>query len=425
MADPRPAEGSDDPEGPGAAGSPAGDGGRIFAARLRRLPLTDDAGLVLGRVHDVLLGPPAGAAPPGVLGFVVDVQRRHILVNVGRLISVTRAGISIRGGTVDLRPFVARPAEVLVSQLLGRKLGSEMVMDVALRPHPRRHWVVDGVALAPARGLYRRTRRVAGWMEAAALFDIGPDAAQAAALRDMDPTDSAATVHSLPPARRAAVAQSLPDEQLADILEELPEEEQVRLLEDMDVDRVADVIEQMEPDDAADLLAAMPPERRARLLEALEPDDADSLRRLLRYDARTAGGLMTPEPVIVGPDTSVAEVLARLRNSDLPPAVAAQVFVTHAPFSTPTGVYIGTIGFQRLLRESPSRPIGECRLVQRSVPADLAELDVAERLAAYNLIAIAVCDEAGRLVGAVTVDDVLDRVLPSDWRQGRRNGRVR
>jgi CBS domain-containing protein len=393
---------------------------RVFAARLLRLGLTDETGAVLGRVEDVVIAPAYGDRPPRALGFVADVQRRRIFVNAGRVGGIGSTGVSLRGGTVDLRHFEARPGELLVSELVGKRVGDETVMDIALEPGPLGGWDVASVALGSGRALYRRTRRVADWRETRSLFDSGPVAAQVAALRDMNPADVAATVHALPPGRRALIAEAIPDEQLADILEELPEDEQVGLLENMDLARVADVVEEMEPDDAADLLEAMPVDRRTRLLAELEPDDAAALRRLLRYDATTAGGLMTPEPVIVTPEVAVAEVLARLRDSEIPPAIAAQAFVCEPPTATPTGRYLGTVGFQRLLREPPSHPVGACVADATCVRPDLAESEVAERIATYNLMAVAVCDDAGRLVGAVTVDDVLDRVLPVDWRRRRR-----
>jgi len=126
---------------------------------------------------------------------------------------------------------------------------------------------------------------------------------------------------------------------------------------------------------------------------------------------------MTPEPVVLGPDTTVAEALARLRDVDLAAALAAQVFVVHPPTETPTGPYIGAVGFQRLLRERPASAIVDC-IDDGNEPVlpDLPEAEVAKRLAAYDAVAVAVCDEGGRLVGAVTVDDVLDRVLPEGWR---------
>ena len=100
----------------------------------------------------------------------------------------------------------------------------------------------------------------------------------------------------------------------------MPEQDQIRLLNSLgDVERSADVVEEMEPDDAADLLGEMPPEQRERLLTAMQSVQAEELRRLLRYDKATAGGLMTSQPLVFAPDAPVAEVLARVRDRDLPP----------------------------------------------------------------------------------------------------------
>lgn len=129
---------------------------------------------------------------------------------------------------------------------------------------------------------------------------------------------------------------------------------------------------------------------------------------------------MTSEPVMVVSETTVAEALARLRQYELSPALAAQVFVVRPPTETPTGSYLGVVGIQRLLRESPSMAVGKCLEADaEAIGPDMPELQVASRLAAYDLLALAVCDEAGRLLGAVTVDDMLDHMLPEDWRRGR------
>jgi Mg/Co/Ni transporter MgtE len=221
----------------------------------------------------------------------------------------------------------------------------------------------------------------------------------------------------MPAIRRSQLAAALDDEELADLLEEMPEQDQIRLLDSLELERSADVVEEMEPDDAADLLAEMPADKRERLLTAMESVPAAELRRLLRYDPTTAGGLMTPQPVIVTPDTSVAEVLARIRNPDMPVTSATQVYVCEPPMVTPTGRYLGSVGFQRLLRRAPATLVGEC-IEDGSVfvRPDLPEPELAARLAAYNLVSVAVCDDDGRLVGAVTVDDVLDHLLPAGWR---------
>jgi Mg/Co/Ni transporter MgtE len=233
----------------------------------------------------------------------------------------------------------------------------------------------------------------------------------------MAPADLAHAFEALPQARRSQLAAALDDEELADLLEEMPEQDQIRLINSLDDKRSADVVEEMEPDDAADLLGEMPPEQRERLLTAMQSVQAEDLRRLLRYDKATAGGLMTSQPLVFAPDAPVAEVLARVRDRDLPATTAAQVYVCEPPMLTPTGRYLGSVGFQRLLRRAPSIPIGECIEGRVYVRPDLPERELAARLAAYNLIGVAVCDSAGRLVGAVTVDDVLDKLLPANWRR--------
>jgi Mg/Co/Ni transporter MgtE len=97
--------------------------------------------------------------------------------------------------------------------------------------------------------------------------------------------------------------------------------------------------------------------------------------------------------------------------------VASQVFVCQPPTETPTGRYLGMVGIQRLLREAPSKPVSRCLDEDaEAVDSGLSDREVAARLAAYDVVALAVTDEVGRLVGAVTIDDVLDRVLPGDWR---------
>jgi Mg/Co/Ni transporter MgtE len=126
---------------------------------------------------------------------------------------------------------------------------------------------------------------------------------------------------------------------------------------------------------------------------------------------------MTSRPLIATPDMSVAEVLARIRQPARGVSEAAQVYVCEPPAITPTGRFLGTVGYQRLLREAPSMPVGQCIEGSSFVRPELSERAVAGRMAAYNLIGMAVCDEAGRLVGAITVDDVLDRLLPDDWRK--------
>ncbi|HEX9033803.1 MAG TPA: CBS domain-containing protein [Streptosporangiaceae bacterium] len=394
----------------------------VFTSRLTGRRLLDGEGLAIGRIRDVVILPAAGSEPPWVLGVVVTLQRRQIFVNLGRVAEITVDGVRLRGGTVDLRRFGRRAGEILASELYGQPAGAGRVLDVGIvaAEHRRSGWEVSVLAIGQGRvlGLRHDSLAVVPWSEHPELFQVGPLAEQLAQLRGMHPTDLAGAVGAMSAGHRQQLVEALHDEELADLLAELPEQDQIRLLGGLGLERTADVVEEMEPDDAADLLAEMLPDQRERLLAAMETAQAGDLRRLLRYDATTAGGLMTSQPVIVTPDTPVAEVLAQIRMSDLAATAAAQVYVCEPPSTTPTGRYIGTVGFQRLLRQPPGSGVGECIEESGFVRPDLPEEEVARRMAAYNLLGVAVCDETGRLLGAITVDDVLDRILPEGWRKG-------
>jgi Mg/Co/Ni transporter MgtE len=173
----------------------------------------------------------------------------------------------------------------------------------------------------------------------------------------------------------------------------------------------------MEPDDAADLLGQLPEERSEELLELMEPEEAEDVRALLKYGPDTAGGLMTSEPIVLSADATVAEALALIRRHELHPALAAAVFVTLPPYETPTGRLLGTVHFQRMLRYPPHERLGA--IIDDTLdpmPASASAAEVARLLASYNLVSVPVVDQAHRLVGAVSIDDVLDYLLPDDWR---------
>jgi Mg/Co/Ni transporter MgtE len=285
-----------------------------------------------------------------------------------------------------------------------------------------RDWVLCRVAVQePGKGLRRRGQtQVVEWHDVVGL--VGREPTQGAthliaALNEMRAADAASVIHDLPPERRTAVVAAMDDERLADVLEELPEEDQVEILGHLDSERAADVLEEMSPDDAADLIADLPPETAATLLGLMEPDEAEDVRRLMSYAEETAGAMMTPEPVILGPDATIADALAQIRQAELPVSLAAMVYVCRQPLETPTGRLLGVAHFQRLLREPPSTLVAAA-LDQTMDPLHPeATIDeVASHLATYNLVAAPVVDEEGRLLGAVTVDDLLDHMLPENWR---------
>jgi Mg/Co/Ni transporter MgtE len=410
-------------------------GSRIYLARLAGLGVFDPNGDRVGRVRDAVVRLRTTNRPPQVVGLVAEMAlRRRIFLPIGRVISMDSESVVLSTGTLNLRRFEKRPNELLVVEdLLDRRVsvlpddGSQdgipgTVVDIAMELNRNNEWLVTRIAVREQTGRLTRRGHVyqAEYERVRGL--VGPTDTQGTAnllalLEPMRPADLANALQDLPDARRNEVAAALSDRRLADVLEELPEHDQVEIIAGLERERAADVLERMDPDDAADLLAELPKVEQTVLLDLMEPDEAAPVRQLLSYDPGTAGSMMTSEPVILTPDATVAEALAHIREPDLSPVVAAQVFVARAPSATPTGKYLGMVHFQRLLREPPASILGgildnDLEPLRPDTPLG----EITKRMATYDLVAMPVVDPARRLLGAVTVDDVLDHSLPRDWR---------
>jgi len=427
---------------------------RVFVARLTGLSVFDPLGDQVGRVRDVVVVFSHARPDPRVIGLVVEVPgRRRVFLPMTRVTSID-AGAVITTGLVNMRRFEQRTNETLVAaELFDRTVtvtsreaaagfAQGIVEDIAIEQSPRRDWYAvkvfvrqTEVGSSASRAMSRLTRRRSGktmLVEIRDVIGLHDEAPAQSAERlletydDLKVADLAEVIHDLNPKRRAEVAAALDDDRLADILEELPEDDQVEIIAGLDNERAADVLEAMEPDDAADLLADLPPEQAERLLQLMEPDEAAPLRRLLSYDEKTAGGMMTTEPVILGPEATIAEALAMVRREELAPALATMVYVCRPPLEAPTGRYLGLVHIQRLLREPPHASVGS--IIDKEMeplPAGASLERVTRTLATYNLVSLPVVDDNGRLLGAVTVDDVLDHILPEDWREERHELEVR
>jgi CBS domain-containing protein/sporulation protein YlmC with PRC-barrel domain len=394
----------------------------LYAFRIMRLPLLDAGGQAIGKINDIIVVPGRGTEAPKVLGFVATSQRRRIFISATRISTLDNAGAQLKSWDINLTPFRTRTGEQLLGKdILDKKHGDEIVSDVALVHHTGKtsSWQISKVRLSK-RGLLsgRAGHRLVDWQEVSELFAPSTAiAAEAARLRDMHPSDVATIIRALPTEQRRQLADAMDDERLADVLEELPEDEQLRLIENLDMERLTSVFDEMEYDDLADLLGQMGIDQRTQVLDAMDDEDAETMRQLLSYPAGTAGSLMTPDIIVLGPDATVAEALAHIRDPERLVSIAAQVFVAHAPHYPPTGTYLGVVHFQRLLRERPSLSLKQCLDNEPTIDPMLTDRDVAKRLASYNMLAVGVCDSNGRLLGAVTVDDVLDNALPADWRR--------
>jgi Mg/Co/Ni transporter MgtE len=402
----------------------------VYIARLAGLPVFDPNGDQVGRIRDAVARLRTTIRNPQVVGLVAELaMRRRIFISINWITTIDAESVLLASGILNMRRFEKRPNELLVLEdLLDRRVLIEplgrpgTVVDVAMESNRNGEWSLTRVAVREQTGRLSRRGHLhqLDWEKARGLLGLPETRGTAnllAVLEDLRPADLANALQDLPDARRNEVAAALDNERLADVLGELPEHDQVGILAALDRERAADVLEEMDPDDAADLLNELPRPEQDMLLDMMEPEEADPVRQLLKYQPGTAGSLMTSEPVILPPDATVAEALARIREPQLSPAIAAQVFVTRHPMATPTGRYLGMVHFQRLLREPPAELLGGVLIndidpIQPATPLP----EITRRMATYDLVAMPVIDATSRLVGAVTVDDVLDHSLPRDWR---------
>jgi len=410
--------------------SPVSTNPRVFLARLNGLGIFDPNGDQMGKVRDAIVVLRTGNLPARLTGLVVEVPpRRRIFVPMTKVTTIDSGQIIVTG-TVNLRRFEQRKNETLVTaELLDRTVALQAsgelvtIIDVGVEQSRSREWFVDQLFVRRAtQGFRRRSEKmVVDWNDVTNMSLPVPDQPAEQLLATMDslrPADVASMLRELTPTRRTEIARELDDERLADVLEEMTDQNRIEILEALEAERAADILEEMDPDDAADLIAELAPERAEDLLERMEPEEADDIRRLLSYDDFSAGGMMTSEPIVLAPDETVADALARIRNADLSPALASQVYVCRQPTETPTGKYLGVCHFQRLLREPPSSLVSALLDTSLEPMRPDTPLSVLTRsFAAYNLVALPVVDETGSLVGAVTFDDLVDHMLPQGWRE--------
>ncbi len=403
---------------------------RVFVARLAGCGVFDPVGDRVGKVIDVLVAYRSGGSPRAT-GMLIEITgRRRVFVPISRITAIA-PGQVITNGLIDLRRFSQRGQEVrVIAEMLGRKVnlkdgsGGATIEDLAIEQNDRKDWIVNDLFIRrPKTSSSPFSKGQTLFVEWAQVTeDKDSQESQSAeqllaTYSDMNPADLASALLDLPEERMIEVAEELDDERLADVLEELPEEEQIEIVQDLDDERAAEVLDLMQPDDAADLMQNLPEGRAEAILELMDEEEAEDLRRLMQFDELTAGGLMTSEPVICSAEATVAEAMALIRRKAVAPALAASVFVTLPPHETPTGRYLGMVHFQRLLRYPPHERLGTILDTDvEPVGPDTHISKIHRTLANYNLVSLPVVDKENHLIGVVTVDDVLDHLLPDDWR---------
>jgi CBS domain-containing protein len=400
-------------------------------------PVLDEPGEALGKVDDLIVA--LGERYPPVTGLVVSAARRRIFLPWASVASFDATGARLRTRTIDIGRFRQRPDEIL----LRADLLDKQIVDIdgrkVVRVNDLRLDDVDGrlrlVAVdVGASGLLRRLgfegayrllarnlglplpERYIDWE------DVDPVETSIASIKlrvphaglaELHPADLATIIDQLAPKDRAGILASLDDEAVADAMEEMEPETQVEILEDLEPARAADILEEMSPDDAADLVADLSDETREEILALMEAAEAEEVKELLSYPEDTAAGMMTTAFVTIPVQLTCGGAIDRLRELEPDAETIYYVYVTDDDERL-----VGVLSLRDLIVAQPETPLADVMIREPVAVGLLADEDeVAEVVAHYNLLAVPVIDDEGRLEGIVTVDDALDAVIPAAWKK--------
>jgi flagellar motility protein MotE (MotC chaperone)/sporulation protein YlmC with PRC-barrel domain len=400
-------------------------------------PVLDQNGESIGKVADLIVA--LGHQYPPITGLVVATDGRRIFLPWSSVEQLDPSGARLRGSTIDIGKFRQRPDEIL----LRADLMDKQIVDIdgrkVVRVNDLRLDEIDGVLHLVAvdvgasgllrrlgiEGAYRiiaRNLRLATPERYIDWEDVDPVESSVSSLKlrvphgglaELHPADLATIIDQLARKDRAGVIASLDDEAVAEAIEEMEPDTQVEILEDLEPERAADILEEMSPDDAADLVADLSDETRTEILALMERDEAAEVESLLRYPEDTAGGMMTTEFVAVAATLTAEQTIERLRELEPDAETIYYVYVTDVDRRL-----VGVLSLRDLIVAPPLTRIAEVMIPEPVTLGVLANRDaVAEVVAHYNLLAVPVIDEQGRLVGIVTVDDAMDTILPTSWRR--------
>jgi CBS domain-containing protein len=396
--------------------------------------LADPDGRRLGRVDDLLVRMGEDEYPP-VSAAVARVAGRDVFVPAERIGAVEHGQVTVSSARLDLQPFERRPGELLLRQdMLDRQLinvdGARLVRANEIEiARVEGWWRVVGIDIGP-KSLLRRLlpRALAPRVPASTFLDwasVEPFTGHIPTIRLRVPHPKLARLHA---AEIADLVEASPhgqgeeilaavhaDPELeADVFEELADDRQLAFAGDRDDTGLAELVARMEVDDAADLIARLDEERRARILEHLPPVQRRRLRTLLGYDPTTAGGLMSPELVAVDQHATASEALDRVRRSVAPSDALAWICTVNTHRR-----YRGAVSLPDLVRAGPETSVSDLVAHRTSVTADAGLEAVARAMTDYDLTVLPVLDAEERPIGLITIDDVLELIVPPPER-GRR-----
>ncbi len=408
-----------------------------YMSQLIGKTVTDLDGERVGRLDDLVVAT-GGQLHPVVTALVVKGRGRPLLVPIGDVAVLIAPAIPLKVRKANIKPYVQTERDLwLARDILDKQIIDTNGMRVVRVNDLDLAWVngnfyvanvdVGGMGLMRRLGLAGATEKVAGRLGKVPAGGVIPwDSVEllpgnqplrlkvpGEKIADLHPADLAEIISDLSRAESSKFLDTLDLETAADTLEEVEPEFQASLVEGMSDEKVADLLEEMAPDEAADLLAELPEARSQELLNLMEDEEAKDVRKLLAYDEDSAGGIMTTEYIAVPSGLSAEQALAYLRENADEAETIFYVYVTE-----PDGQLAGVFSLQDLVLAKPQTPVDDFmhgRVV--TVHPSASQEDCAEVVAKYNLLAVPVVDDDGRLQGIVTADDALDKLIPTAWKK--------
>jgi len=425
--------------GPADPRRPSENEGWLHLSAVAKSPLLDSSGVRLGCVEDLIVRLNSEGGLPPVTGLRARIDRRDVFVPFRLIESLDACGTRISTTKVSLAPFRRRPCELLLrADLLGRNLidvtTARLVRarEIELR-REQGSWYLAGID--PSRGAWIRRRlprrwhrRPAGVVPFVGWSQLEPFVGHVPSLRfahrrlrRLHPAELADLVEAASHAQAGEILTAVENDRAleADVLEELDDEHRTEFLRDRSDAEVAALLTQLSSDDAADLLMELDQRRRLPVLNLLPSAIHERVRRLLSYNPQTAGGIMNPQFVSLGEQATVTDAIGAVRAASIPAAELHAVYV-----SDHRGRFRGMIRLADLIRAPDTEVLAA--LVATRTPALQAHADlpeIARVMTDYDLLSLPVVDAEGRMIGALTLDDIAERMLPDDWR--RRKGRAR
>jgi len=405
---------------------------RLMLTQLLRSPVLNPAGTEVGRVEDFIVKLADGAYPP-VKGLKVRVGAQDVFVGRELIDRLEPGGVRLNTHTLRTEAFQRRPGEVLLAaDVLGRHLVDVakgrivQAHDLVLAPSDD-GWYLAGIDRSPQAMLRRlvprrgrpdlRRHAILDWKDVQPFVGHVPTAKllmPLQRLRRLHPAQIADIVEGASHEEGQEIIEAVEGDPglTADIFEELDPEHQVEFFKSKSNEDAAQILERMAPDDAADLLSELDQDRRKPVFDMMSSSQQHKLRKLLQYHPTTAGGMMSPDYVWVIRGATVDMALEAVRTDDKTPhQLLNTVFVTEQE-----GRYIGSVGVADLLKADHTTSVDALQLTNCFVHGNADFADVTLVMADYNLTALAVTDSAENLIGAISSDDVIEALVPEEWR---------